>query len=209
MYLNKSRVDTLSDGVFAIVMTLLVLEINIPHSTANVLITPSELLRDILQMSPLYATYIISFAVLSIFWTSHHTIFHYYAKTTNKALVQLNMLFLAIIALIPFSSRLLSEFHYNQTAVIMYGANMLLAGIVTIFLFTYALKSREIYNGETTPTAIKQTTLRLFMTPSFAIFGIFASFVSIPASLILFAFPIIFNIIPGTITYMEKKLRLI
>lgn len=204
--MNKFRLEALADAVFAIVMTLLVIEIKVPELHIEEL-SPTDLWQELVNIGPLFISYFVSFAVLSMFWTSHHAFFQMFIKNLNRLMVQINMLYLAFIALIPFSAHLMGTYPHNLTAVLVYGSNILLAGITAIGIFIYALKSNEIDVHEVERRTVKQGTIRLVLTPLFAIIGMLVAFINVQFALILFAFPIIFNIIPGSLNFLERTFK--
>lgn len=201
--MKKERLEALSDGVFSIAMTLLVIDIKVPNISGTHL-TNAELFNELIKLIPLFGSYYISFTVLAMFWISHHAFFHSFTKTINRALVLINMLYLCLLAFIPFSANLLGEYSYSEVAVMVYGCNILAIGITSAIMLHYAIYSKEIENGEISSRTMKQARIRTTITPLFALLGICVSFMSIPLSLILYAFPIVFNIIPGSINFLEK-----
>jgi uncharacterized membrane protein len=92
---GTERIEAFSDGVFAIAITLLVLEIKIPHLQGG-----SNLFSSLLGLWPAYFGYVLSFVMIGIYWASHHYIFKLFRKT-NHALNLLNLLFLLFIAFLP------------------------------------------------------------------------------------------------------------
>ena len=204
--LNKARLEALSDGVFSIVMTLLVIEIKVPelhegHQTAL------DLFHEITKLTPLFVSFFVSFAVLAWVWLAHHFLFHYHAKTINRSVVLLNILFLSFVSLIPFSAHLLGTYYDNVAATIFYGVNLLLVTITNLIMYKYIWKSNEIENGTLTSRVKKQAEVRMYITLGFTLLGILFSFVYTPLSYFFYAFPIIFNIIPGLLNLSEKIFR--
>lgn len=201
--LNKNRLETLSDGVFSIVMTLLVIDIKVPQFFYP--LSNAELWSELQQLIPLFTSYAVSFIVLVMFWISHHMLFHAFSRTLNRQLALLNMIFLMFLALVPFSAHLLGTYIDNYPAVMIYGANILFLGLALFCMFTYALKSKEIDNGDVSPFMVQQARIRLSLTPLFVLLGmIVAYYGDIESGLYLFAFPIVFNIIPGSLTFVER-----
>ena len=96
-----NRIEFLTDGVFAIVMTLLVLEITLPEIAQPSL--QAELPQKLLEILPILFKYALSFLVLGVLWGYHHLAFHS-IKRSNMALAWLNIVFLMFVALIPFST---------------------------------------------------------------------------------------------------------
>lgn len=205
--MNKTRFEALSDGVFAIVMTLLVIEIHPPELHGD-MVSARTLLAGLAQLGPLFLAYFVSFAVLGMFWTSHHALFHLFTKNVNRVLVQINLLYLACIALVPFSAHLLGQYSREPLAVILYGANILVIGLIAFGMMRYALRSAEIDTSHVDSRIIQQATIRLALTPLSTILGMSVALWSIPLALFLYAFPIVFNIIPGTVDFLERTLRL-
>ncbi len=206
--MNKNRLEALSDGVFAIIMTLLVIEIKIPELHHDEL-TNANLIHKIYEAAPLFFSYFISFTVLSMYWVSHHALYHMFVKNVDRVLIQLNMLYLSFAALIPFSAHLLGSYFTIQTSIIFYGLNILAISLAAYSMLMYALKAKEIDRHEVSQRILKQAKIRITLTPIFALIGIIISFINIPEwnipiALIFFGFPVLFNIIPGGLNLLEK-----
>ena len=195
--MSKTRVEFLSDGVFAIVMTLLIIEIHVPE-------VGSDFVEGMVHLIPSFMTYFLSFMVLSVFWLSHHAFFSFFVRDINRQLIQLNIVYLSFVALIPFSANLIAVHPHEQLAAVWYGGNLLAVGLMANITFWYARRTHEVHNHDANPRSLKQASTRLKLTPVFAILGILASFASIEAALVLFAFPTLFNAIPGTLDLTEK-----
>src|SRR5436305_12837103 len=120
--MNKTRLENLSDGVFAIVFTILVLAIRVPDN----LIHPSsqELWAGLYALGPVFFGYFVSFAVLTTFWIAHTYFFSEMVKIVNRQLVLLNMLYLAFVTLLPLAAYLLGKYPDVQSSVLIYGANV-------------------------------------------------------------------------------------
>jgi uncharacterized membrane protein len=129
------RIGALSDGVFAIAMTLIVLEIQIPdpgpiHSEA-------ELLTALAGLAPRLVTYGLSFLTLGIFWSAQQTQLNHFARG-NRDLAWIHLAFLALVALMPFSTSLLAEFITFRLALVLYWANIFLLGVLIYASWAYA-----------------------------------------------------------------------
>lgn len=202
----KERLEPLSDGVFAIVMTLLVIEIHVPELHLEHMATNSELVTELVKISPLFLSYFISFLVLAMFWTTNQGFLSSGIKNVNRTLVIWQMSFLAFIALTPFSAHLLGTYPKSLVATVVYGINVLIIGLLAIGMYYYAQRSEKIETKEISTRLKNQIKVRILITPAFTLLGILAAFVYIPASYFFFAFPIIFNIIPGILNWFEKTL---
>ena len=127
--LNKARLEALSDGLFAIVMTLLVLELKLPELPRN---TPDEeLLHRMRELGPALFAFVITFIVSSAFWLMHHLTFHFIRHTT-RVLCWINLIFLMFVSLLPFSTGMVGRFPSRKVALCAYLGNQCLVGIWTI-----------------------------------------------------------------------------
>lgn len=197
------RLEALSDGVFAIVFTILVLELRVPeelHDAAH------ELIPALLELGPVFLGYVVSFAVLAMFWISHNFLYDMIVKNVNRQMAVLNILYLAIVSLIPFSAHLLGRYVEVPLAVQLYGLNVIAIGLLVVLIFEYALASDEIDTSHNDRRTILMVRTRLYLVPTITLLGIIVSFVSIPAALFLYAYPVFFNVIPGLLTKTERLL---
>ncbi len=133
--LSKGRIEAFSDGVFAIVITLLVFNIKVPELPRGA--PAAELRHALLELWPKFLSYVISVVVVGIYWVAHHAAFHC-VKHSDRIFLWINILFLAFVAVIPFSAALLGQYHRYQIAIVFYGANMIAAGLSLYLLWWYA-----------------------------------------------------------------------
>lgn len=203
--MNKNRLEALSDGIFSIVMTLLVIEIVVPelHSAND-----QELFTALSHLGPLFIGYFVSFTVLAMFWIAHNFFYGAFTKNVNRVLVLLNILYLSFIALIPFSAHLLGEYPTLQLAIFLYGINVFLIGILAWIILRYALNSKDIDTDHLPRRLLVQAQIRSALTPICTVLGMLAVWVSIPLALFLYTFPIVFNIVPGLLDRLERLLKL-
>jgi uncharacterized membrane protein len=203
--MNKTRVETLSDGVFAISMTILIFNIHVP-SISDGAYSVLGLMNALLSLTPHVLSYVISFTVLAMYWTSHHALFHFFTKTIDRTFVQLNMLYLMFLAFIPFSTDVLGTYHANVVSFWVYGGNIVAMGIVAYLMFHYVLRSTKIDRHEISSRTITQAKIRLLLTPAFAILAMCMSLVSTTLAFPLFVIPVIFNLMPGSLDRAERFL---
>ncbi len=114
--LTTQRIEAFSDGVFAIAMTLLILEVKIPPLTS--IANEAALQTYLIKQWPAYLSYVLSVIVIGIFWVAHHGLFHY-IKRADRNLFLLNILFLLCIAFLPFPAAILGEFYEYQTSIVL------------------------------------------------------------------------------------------
>ena len=174
-----NRLEALTDGVFAIVMTLLVLEVSIPEIAYESL--QAELPRRLLELWPKLYSYALSFLVLGILWTLHHRSFHS-IKRCDNALIWLNIVFLMFIALIPFSTSLLGNYGTEQLSIVIYSSNALLALGMRLLIWTYATGKYRLVDSDISPRWLKMNHLiSIVFLPSF-ILVIGVSFINVTAA---------------------------
>ncbi|RJT35313.1 DUF1211 domain-containing protein [Mesorhizobium waimense] len=152
----RGRVVGITDGVFAIALTLIVLEISVPaHEAVH---SEVELLSAIAALAPRFLTYALSFLTLTIFWFGQQAQ-HGLISRSDRRLATLNLCFLAFIALLPFSTDLLADFLEFRTAVLVYWLNLLLLGATLFASWRYAVKNgflAEDVDAETTRTVYQR-----------------------------------------------------
>jgi uncharacterized membrane protein len=116
---DRDRIVNLSDGVFAIAITLLVLDIRVPNIPEK--LVASELPGELLSLWPQCLGYVLSFVSISVFWMIHHSIFRP-IRAYDRTLLYLNFLFLMLVAFLPFPTALLGEYGNHQLPVVIYAA---------------------------------------------------------------------------------------
>ncbi|SDA97184.1 TMEM175 family protein [Mesorhizobium qingshengii] len=141
---GRGRVVGITDGVFAIALTLIVLEIRVPAHEA--IHSERDLLAAIAALAPRFLTYALSFLTLTIFWFGQQAQHGLIAKS-DRRLATLNLCFLAFIALLPFSTDLLADFLEFRTAVLVYWLNLLMLGVTLFASWRYAEQSGFLAEG--------------------------------------------------------------
>jgi uncharacterized membrane protein len=134
---DYSRTVALSDGVFAIALTLLVLTITTPELRGS----HERLLgRELLARAPEFASYVISFAVLSLLWVRHHRFFRGLDRIDTRA-TALNLLYLGLVALLPYPTHILGLYGDQPTAVVLYAATVAVVSGVAGAMRVHALRA--------------------------------------------------------------------
>ncbi len=114
--IHKNRLEQFSDGVFAIAITLLALELKVPHLVSQGLSTS---VRELLPLIPNIATFILSFITIAIFWVNHHQLTRH-IETVSRRVVWSNMFFLLFVTLIPFATSVVIENPGNTLSILTY-----------------------------------------------------------------------------------------
>lgn len=205
--LSKARLEGLSDATFAIVFTLLVIEIRVPEHLADM--SSKGLWHAVEELAPLFAGYGVTVLVLTMFWISHNYFYNTMLKNLNREIIILNMLYLALVSLIPFSAHLLGRYGELPLAVVIYGVNVLAIGLVVLIIFEYTLRSHNFDTSHVPSRIIKQARIRQYLPPGFTILGMVAAYGGfLTLALCLYVFPVIYNVIPGLLNKTERLLGL-
>lgn len=190
--MKHTRIDQLSDGIFAIVMTVLVFEINIPEWFTP--LSNAELWGELQTLTPRIISYVLSFALLFTYWRAHHFFVSIYAKNVDAGLSNINALFFLLIAPIPFSASLIGRFSDNELAITVFGIHIILIGLVLYWMRRYVLYSDTIKNPEIPTREIHGSTVRTLVPVVCATIAIPLSFVSTTLSIALFTLAVVFNL---------------
>ncbi len=191
--MKQSRLDSLADGIFAIVLTLLTFELKVP--TINGDVTNEQLLQSIINLSPVFLSFILSFALIFTYWRAHHFIASVYAKNINVRLTTINAFFFFFIALIPFSSRLLGEYSNTQLAITIYSINIICIGLSLLWMRDYVLKSGNIDHQYVKKSELRRGLIRTIIPIACATIAIGLSFYNTQLSFALLTVAIVFNLI--------------
>ena len=134
--MEKNRVEAFSDGVLAIIITIMVLELKQPVS---------ENLKDLFKLAPTFIAYLLSFVFIAIYWINHHQIFHD-AKQINVKILWCNIAWMFTMSFIPFATAWVGTYTTSWAPLSLYFADMLLASI-TFHLMCYLI-FKESHEGE-------------------------------------------------------------
>lgn len=171
---GSGRLEALGDGVFAVAMTLLVLELKIPEWEGEV--TNAQVWEYLHHLAPSLFSFMLSFAVLGILWFAHR-MEHVFIGAVNRKLIWLNMIFYGLICLVPFSAAMLGRYSNTQLVIVIYGANLIFAIAFLYWVWDYGtslagLRERDV------PKEIQREIKVLFaLAPVLYIVAILLSFV--------------------------------
>ncbi len=147
--MGTTRLEGFSDGVLAIAITLLILDVHVPDQAAG-----GGLGRALAHNWPSYATYAISFVIIGIIWVNHHALFDQVARTT-RTLLFLNLFLLMSVSFLPFPTALLSRYIRGgpnaHVAAAVYGADMTAIGLMFMAVLAYLVRTPEILGPGSRP----------------------------------------------------------
>ena len=122
--MGKSRLEAFSDGVLAIIITIMVLELRVPHGAE---------LADLVSIAPVFLSYVLSFVYLGIYWNNHHHLLHT-VKRISGGIMWANLHLLFWLSLLPFTTAWMDENHFEQWPVLVYCLDLLMAGVAYYIL---------------------------------------------------------------------------
>jgi uncharacterized membrane protein len=169
------RIAALSDGLFGVAMTLLVLDIHLPekldvHSEA-------ELWAGVVTLAPRLVTWLMSMMTLGIFWLGQQAQLSQIERA-DRNLTWLHFVFLAVVTLLPFTTRLLSDFFSYRVAFFLYWANILLAGVALIACWLYTERAKLI-RSDAPPELSGAIYRRIVYAQALYLFGAALGFVHV------------------------------
>jgi TMEM175 potassium channel family protein len=163
--MGKGRLEAFSDGVLAIIITIMVLELKVPHGGS---------LSDLLPLLPVFLSYILSFVYVGIYWNNHHHMLHASTRVTG-AMLWANLHLLFWLSLFPFATGWMGENHFAAVPTALYGAVLLMAAIA------YYVLERAIIRAQGPDSILKKAVgrdLKGKLSPVFYVLAIVATLVS-------------------------------
>jgi len=206
--LSKGRLEALSDGIFATVMTVLVLSLSVPVIATPV--SSSELSADVAAslvfLAPNILSYVLSFLLLAVMWVSHHNIFHY-LKRVDRQLIWLNIIFLLAVGFVPFSTALLGRYPLLQLSVIIYGANVIGIALSMLGFLAYSAQNRLLVAEGHDEVLVRRIMGRWRIGSVIYGAAILLSFVNTGISLAIYAFVLAFLVLQSALGYRPPRER--
>src|SRR5215208_4129812 len=173
---DRERTVNLSDGIFAIAITLLVLDIHVPDIPEN--LVTSELPAALLALWPKYLGYFLSFVGISTFWMIHHSIFRP-IRAYDRVLLYLNFLFLMVVAFVPFPTSLLGEYGDHQLPVAIYAATLAAGRLLLTATYWHSVRNERLLDEPQDPATVRFFLLRGLALPVIFLVSIVISFLSV------------------------------
>ena len=204
--LSKGRLEALTDGIFATVMTVLVLSLSVPIVTSSGSGTQlsSAVLSDIEGLLPDILGYVLSFLLLAVLWISHHNIFHYITRV-NRPLLWLNIIFLLTVGFIPFSTSLIGRYPLVQVTVVIYGTNIFATGLSMLAILSYSAGTKLMAVPAAEEVVMGRIRSRWRQGTILYLGAVLLSFVSPAVSLALYVGTLIFMILQSTFGFRLSR----
>ena len=190
--MSTSRLEAFSDGVFAVAATLLIF---------NVAVAGSPLAQQLVRIWPSYVAYAVSFMTIGIIWMNHHTVMDQIARV-NRPFLVINVLFLMLIAFIPFPTRVLAEHLTGEgasAAAVLYGLTLTLTAIFFNVLWRYAAGRRRLLRPDASERAVQGIGRTYLLGPPTYFAATLVGFVSPLASAALYALIALFYVVESSL----------
>ena len=179
------RLNALSDGVFAIAITLLVLNIEVPDVPPGR--AAQELPTQLVGLVPDFLSYLISFLVIGAYWMAHRAVFRG-IRSLDRTLIWLNILFLMFVAFLPFPTALLDKYPGDRLTVAIYAGSLAIARLPLTAIWWYATRDQRLVHANVDPSEIRLHRIRGLGIPLVFLLSIGISFISIRVAMLSWVF---------------------
>jgi uncharacterized membrane protein len=177
---KTSRLEAFSDGVFAVAITLLVLEINVPGG--------EHLWHQLKEEWPSFASFFVSFWVIGIIWVNHHGVLDH-LKRIDRPVLYLNLLVLMTVVFIPFATALMAEHLKSgsdeKVAALVYALSSLAMGIAISFFWTYVVRHRRELGVEIPDEEVRSMSIGFMIGTPIYLVAVITAFISPAVVLII------------------------
>ncbi len=201
MKISTTRLETFSDCVIAIILTIMILQLKLPdldkHDT-----TTHQIIHYLNKLLPYFVTYTFSFMMISIFWTNHHHMFHLLGNTDEVLLWQ-NFLFMFLLSLIPFATAIVGTNPFVPIAPAIYGTVMLLTTLCLTLMRSYSIRKKLLHTDTDRSHNLRISRISI-RSRTKAIIGTLVYLISIPLAYVNVYFSYACFIIPPIIFFIPE-----
>jgi uncharacterized membrane protein len=186
---STGRVEAISDGVFSVALTLLVLDIHVPDTDGT------KLIGELVKLLPHVLAFVLSFLIVCFYWTAHQVLFNSIHRS-DRYLLWLNALHLLFVVLLPFSTAMLAQFHDTTLAVNIYGINIILCSASSIAFWLYAAH-QGLVASNLTQREITLVAWRLSINPVVCGFALGVAFLNTTVAILFYLVTPIWYVFTG------------
>lgn len=197
--MSKDRVEAFSDGVFAIILTLLVLELRVPDIANHA--SFAQYIVALTPLLPKFFSFILTFAAISNYWVGHHNYFRS-LRDVNLGIVWLNIFFLFWLCFLPFPTALLGSHLTDQFPIVLYGVNSLLIALTFFALRAYTVRTK-LFTKMDKESMKSQGPTHTLPAIAFFLIGIPFAFVNVYVSILCYLLHPLLYFIPN---FIESKI---
>jgi uncharacterized membrane protein len=196
-----ARIETLVDGVFAIVMTVLVFDLRVPLEDE---VAAGGLLHALGTLAPNFLSYVITFVILGVLWVGHHNQYFYITRA-DRVLLWINIFFLMAVSLLPFSAGLFSRYGQDSLSIIAYNTNLILAGFLMFLHWWYATRDSHLLSQKMEPEVRRIVSFRILTPPVLYGVAILVSLFSVQVSIVIDILVPIIYVLPTRLDQIFRR----
>ncbi len=189
---TKGRLEALTDGIMAVAMTILVLDLKFDATEA--IATDEHLVRHLLDIERTFSVYLVSFVVLGMCWIGHHAQFHY-VRRVDRGLMWINLAFMLLVTVVPFTTSLMIDYEDLRLPVVLFGANQLLLSATLLANLRYVARRPELREGALTPAIAGFMRRRLLLLSAIPVASMAVAAFSTRAALYLYALMVVAHLV--------------
>jgi TMEM175 potassium channel family protein len=196
--LTTNRIESLSDGVFAIVLTLMVFQIRVPDIPLPQ--APHDLWNHLMHQAPEFYSYAVSFILVGIYWVAHHNMYHL-VKRSTRPLLWMNLVFLMFVGFVPYSVALVGRYADIQRVMIIYGVHLMIISGLLFLQWWYVTRQKNLLVTPLNKEFVRSVDIKILQAPAVCVLAILTSFVSVRGSYLLYLLTIVMYLLPS---HMDK-----
>jgi uncharacterized membrane protein len=200
--LPVNRLEAFSDGVIAIVITLMIFQIKIPTIAGNA--TSAEIWNSWFNILPSLIVYVLSFVMVGVLWVNHHQFFHQ-LKNIDRHLLWYNLHLLFWMCIIPIPTAFLGQHFQKPEATALYGFNLFMTAVAFALMREYVNKSEHLLIDNLSSALRKKLRRKILTTVVLYFISIFAGYISTYISIGIFLLVIVMYFMPQNIVVETKK----
>ncbi len=194
--LEKGRLEALTDGIMAVAMTILVLDLKFDGTEA--ISSDAHLIAHLLEIERTFTVYIVSFVVLGMYWVAHHLQFHF-IRHVDRGVLWINLAFMLLVTLVPFTTNLLMDYEGLRAPAVMFGLNQLLLSWSLLVNINYVARRPALREETLTPEVVHYIHRRLLVFSMVPVLSMIVAFFSTRAALYLYLLMFLVHFFPFAI----------
>lgn len=191
--LEKNRLEALTDGIMAVAMTLLVLDLKFDGSED--IVTDAHLIDHLLAIERTFTVYIVSFVVLGMYWIAHHLQFQF-IRRVDRGVLWINLAFMLLVTLVPFTTNVMMDYEQLVVPVVMFGVNQLLLSWALLLNINYVARRPALREETLTPDVVRFIHRRLLVFSMVPLLSIVMAFFQPRAALYLYVLMFAVHLFP-------------
>ena len=199
---GTTRIEALADGIFAVAMTLLVLDVKFPDG--ELYKSNHDLIERLFSLEHIYVIYLVSFIVLGMYWVAHHAAFHF-IRYVDHTLLWINLIFLFLITSVPFGTDLLGSHNTLTFPYLYFGSKVLVLSSLLLAQTIYLRRHPELAQPSLTPAVVRQIVKRTAIFAMVPVLSMAAVFYNTRLALYLYFLLPIVHFLPGRIDTSDEE----